>query len=585
MKRKKDNAVVTVVYGDIFRQIHAVTKPSQLAYARRIGAKYVTMGSDGSQNAPWPKDISPQWIKLNLFQQLQEYERIIFLDADVIVNAECPNLFDIVPVTHLGAFVEGNIAPRGDALQRCLRDYNMQTARQFTGEYFNSGVMVLSAVHQGLFTWPEVTKDNYFEQSLLNARAFCSYTPMFDLGYKYNRMSLCDTITGEDRFASWIIHYAGHSYAIEKKEDGTVGEPLVLPIIRDDLKAWEEKRTPKTRIMIECRGGLGDVVCAEPILRHAIEKKYKGVPNVEFTILTHRARVFQHFAYPNVEVTKGEEITGNRHPTIELYMEKKFGATTPVCRWYTHPPADHVTRVYYPYGSVHNLDFGMITMLRDSMPPDEKQIDLMVTVDDLNELEVACPEFLNNRTVREKYVAIHPGVGWESKTFPQAYWSEIIQKLIDVGLTPVIFGLGIVKELKATHVGGVWDLPIPKGAIDMRDKLTLGGMFALIQQCPFLLSNDSSPVHIAGAFDNWIVMIATTKRPELVFPFRHGVVSYKTKAVFKKLTCEHLGNLPTNPTQRSIAELEGDIMEYLPDTGEVVGALVECAARNISEIH
>lgn len=575
--KKKDNAIVTIVNGDMFKKIHAITKPSQLAYARRLGAKYVTMGA--GDNTGWDPNVSAHWMKMKLFQYLEEYERIIFLDSDIIVHPECPDLFKMVPPTHLGAYNEGSVDGRGAALTKALQDHKIRTRRPYLGEYFNSGVMVLSQVHQGLFVMPDEIHNNFYEQSLLNARAFASYLPMCDIGYKFNRMGLLDNITGESRHASWIIHYAGKCYALREEtgpDGAAVHTPMIIDVIKDDLQAWAEKRPIERNILVECEGGLGDVVCSEPVLRYAIEELYKDDPTVKFTLLTHRERVFKHFEkYPNVTVTKGMEITGVPKPTMEMYLEKAFGPYTPVARWHTHPPSDHVTRIYYPYSSVHNLDFGMNTLIRDSIPPEAKKIKLETADCDFEELEKNWPVLEDSvrNGVANGWVAIHPGTGWESKTFPVEYWNEIISGVKDAGLTPVVIGHGVDKE----H--GVLPVTIPDGAVDLRDKLSLGGLFAVISLCPVLISNDSSPVHIAGAFDNWIVMIATCKRPELVFPFRNGSVNYKTVACVKKLTRDALGNLPTNPSIRSMAELEGNIMDYLPAAKSVVKAAFECFGK------
>lgn len=580
--KKKCNAVVTLASGEMFKKIHAVTKPSQLAYARRIGAAYVTMGGD---TQGWDPAIPDQWMKMKLFQELENYDRIIFLDADIIVHPECPDLIRIVPPTHLGAYNEGTVDGRGPALVKALQDYKIQTRRPYMGEYFNSGVMVLSQVHQGLFALPDEIHNNFWEQSLLNARAFAMHLPMWDIGYKFNRMGLLDNITGESRHASWIIHYAGKCYALkEETVDGkSVHTPMIIEVIKDDLRAWNEKRPVQRNILVECEGGLGDVVEAEPVLRYAIEEIYKDDPDVHFHILTHRERVFAHFDYPNVEVTKGDAITGMKKPTIEQYLEKRFGPYTPVARWHTHPPQDHVTRIYYPYSSVHNLDFCMQSMLRDSIPAEAKTIKLVVKSSDAEEILSNIPIEIQGENIKNathvmhdpRYVAVHPGLGWESKTFPVPYWNEILERIVAAGLIPVVIGQGIGK------IQGVQSVSIPPGAIDLRDKLSLGGLFAAIKLCPVLLTNDSSPVHIAGAFDNWIVMIATCKRPELVFPFREGHVGYKTKAVFKRLTRDGLGNRPTHPEIRSMAELEGDIMDYLPTPEEVVTVVSKCAAKSV----
>ena len=45
---------------------------------------------------------------------------------------------------------------------------------------------------------------------------------------------------------------------------------------------------------------------------------------------------------------------------------------------------------------------------------------------------------------------------------------------------------------------------------------------ALVSQARVLVSNDSGPVQVAGAFDGWVGAIATLRRPEYVLPWRNG---------------------------------------------------------------
>jgi ADP-heptose:LPS heptosyltransferase len=56
-------------------------------------------------------------------------------------------------------------------------------------------------------------------------------------------------------------------------------------------------------------------------------------------------------------------------------------------------------------------------------------------------------------------------------------------------------------------------------------------MIELIRMCDLLLSNDSSPVHMAGDSDCWIGLIATCKHPDYILPYRNGSNYYKAEAL------------------------------------------------------
>lgn len=528
--------VVTVCSGEKHEMIGKITQPEMKRYAHRIGAKFAVtrVGPDFGPH--------PAWAKLNcIYHWLGEYDRVIFLDNDALINADtCPDLFGVVPSTHFGAYVEGVCDSRVGSLNAALALEKIKATRTPSDEdYFNSGVMVVSKQHRDLFTWPDVVVNNYYEQGLLNARVFGYDIPLYKLEYKFNRMSLHDSLTGEERHASHIVHFAGSN-----DFDRIASE------MQGDLERWKNNEPAYTRFYIEAGGGIGDVVEAEPVLRYAITELYGDNPHAEFRIVTAWPRVLEHLSrYPNV---------------IVRYKSMDMIEGVPYCHWMTHPPHHHITCSYFPYHAVHNHDFAALSMLRDVLDRDKCQIELSVNECDWQELKKAgftTDAFLGPA---KKPVAVHAGSGWNSKTFPKDWWQRIVNKLArDHSI--ILFGNEKCVEVE-----------VPYNGVDLRGKLTLGGAFALLKACPILLTNDSSPVHIGGAFDNWIVMISTCKRPELVFPFRKGRLDYKTISVMNKLTCRPKTLRPNYPHNLIISELEGDIRDYLPTPDEVVAAVGRC---------
>lgn len=132
-------AVVTLnLFGDglphNFRESHR-------AAAERWGAEYVEI------TRPLFGWREPWWEKLNLDQHAAAYERVVYLDRDVVVRADCPNLFELVPEDAIGGVAseqEGHsllhhIIPKMQPLCDLLG-----TQLDFPTEYINSGVLVFS---------------------------------------------------------------------------------------------------------------------------------------------------------------------------------------------------------------------------------------------------------------------------------------------------------------------------------------------------------------------------------------------------------------------------------------------------------
>jgi ADP-heptose:LPS heptosyltransferase len=189
---------------------------------------------------------------------------------------------------------------------------------------------------------------------------------------------------------------------------------------------------------------------------------------------------------------------------------------------------------------------------------------LTYTEDDLNEI----------LTVYDKpddLILIHAGKGWESKNFPLEWWQEIIDSLSKQGLRVGLIGKNVDDE----H--GYIPVKCPENGVDFRDKTSIMGMVALIDQAPVLVTNDSSPIFIAGAFDNYLIAIPTCKEGDMILPYRKGEQSYKAVCLGKKIIRD---DQPFRVPDMNVWQIrsipEGHtISEYLPETGEVIGKAIK----------
>ena len=169
-------------------------------------------------------------------------------------------------------------------------------------------------------------------------------------------------------------------------------------------------------------------------------------------------------------------------------------------------------------------------------------------------------------------VCVHPGRHWPSKTFPVDWWQKVIDGLHEAGLKVCLIGQEEVLE----KTRGTLPVEVREGMIDTRDLLDLGSLFALISQCKMVISNDSSPIHIAGAFDKPnIILIPSCKHPEHILPWRNGNQDYKAKALYKKLTLEDVSAQPTEVYGSLADKVKGDILDYIADPEEVIKTALE----------
>jgi ADP-heptose:LPS heptosyltransferase len=211
-----------------------------------------------------------------------------------------------------------------------------------------------------------------------------------------------------------------------------------------------------------------------------------------------------------------------------------------------------------------------LLLLKKMLPDDVKQPILSVDKEDLDEVQLLAKVDL------KKIIVVHPGRGWPSKTFPSEWYDKIIDGLVKAGRHVAVVGKWMNEDQ------GTVPVTIKDGVIDLRNLLTLGGSFALLSKACVLISNDSSPIHIASAFDNHIILIPSCKHPDHVLHVRKGHRYHKAVALFKKLTCDTVDSTPTMIHDMStIDKVVGDIYDYIPDPEQVV----EEALRRSAEFY
>jgi ADP-heptose:LPS heptosyltransferase len=353
----------------------------------------------------------------------------------------------------------------------------------------------------------------------------------------FNRMSFMDRLTGMTRLDSYFVHYAGY--------DIQFGEGSLLKALDRDIERWKQDApfyTYRRKIFIWAFGGIGDVICAEPVLRFIKEKAYT---DADIYVLTKNPEIFRHI--------EGISI-GDKYP------EGEFDA---VYEMNTHFIAHEKFHSIVPHPLAHCIDWIAMAILGRQLTNDQKQIRLSYNQEDLDKPRSIYKDL-------ENLVLIHAGKGWGTKTFPKEWWNKVIEGIRELGLEVGLIG----KNVSEDH--GYVDTDCEVDA-DFRDKLSLKELIALISKAPLLITNDSAPIHIAGAFDNKIILLPTCKHPDYLLPFRKGTQSYKTKALFRKILDDDDLITPTSLKGWKMAAWqvsqfqEGKtILDYIPAPEEVV---------------
>ncbi len=529
----RSTLVLTIAIGEAYQRLAKITHPTLKAYAERLGADFRCI------RQPKLATTTPHWEKFQVAHWLERYERVLYLDTDLLVRDDTPDLFALVPPTQLGAFNEAPFTFRSHELMiDTCKAYGV-TLPDWDGRYINTGVMVLSQAHRALFAKPAEERFSFYEQTFLNVRLAQLGVALYELPYRFNRMHCVDRLVGQHRLASYIVHYAGAPNLAS-----------VMQLARDDRRAWARMQGDyhfPHHIHVSVSGGLGDQVCAEPALRFMRHHVY---PDADIQVSTHHPLLFQHL-------------------DVVVHQHGEFAPApdTPYYQVNSLPPPESVTWMVLSNLLAHTVDYCSAALLRRTLPMEDRRVHLRVAPEDVKTLAKRLPD-----VVLADLVVVHAGRHWQTKTFPVSWWQAVIDGVQAAGLQVCLIGKN--DDLPADK-RGVQPVTCPPGGLDLRNHLTLGELIALLQQAAVLVSNDSAPIHLAGAFENHIVLIPTCKHPEHVLPFRHGSVYWNAQALWTRLTLDDVSAQPTDIHGTS-AEFEvADWSRYLPAPEAIVAAVKE----------
>jgi hypothetical protein len=157
------------------------------------------------------------------------FDRILFLDRDVMITPNAPNIFECYSdMDTLYAFDENSPAEYMDRdhIVTAIKD-GIDWPKNDRGKfrYFNAGIFIVSKnfkrfiegyKNRDLYTIPEMRM--FHEQTCLNYMAASKGVEFGGLDYCWNRMDLMQPDTQGRRYEANFIHYAG-SMAFEPDEE------------------------------------------------------------------------------------------------------------------------------------------------------------------------------------------------------------------------------------------------------------------------------------------------------------------------------------------------------------------------------
>jgi len=206
------NAIITLSIGEEFRSIAEITHPLIKQYADSCSADFIVINEQKTSTG-----ARPHFEKFQIAKYFDVYDRIAYIDTDIIILPKSPNLFLEVPSNKFGACIVSKIDGR---FAKEISLINQELGQiDWHHDYFNSGVMVISASHREIFNPPndELIKWSsgdfrkhtkaLFDQTLINYQLNRLGFELYDIGFRYNHTPAWNN--SHKRFNSHFLHFAG----------------------------------------------------------------------------------------------------------------------------------------------------------------------------------------------------------------------------------------------------------------------------------------------------------------------------------------------------------------------------------------
>lgn len=135
----------------------------------------------------------------------------------------------------------------------------------------------------------------------------------------------------------------------------------------------------------------------------------------------------------------------------------------------------------------------------------------------------------------ERIIVIAPGTVWETKRYPEYYFSVLINRLIDDGIKCVLIGSSKDLDIGISIMNRVSNKDL---VLNLIGKLSLKETISLINLSDLLICNDSAPTHMGVFTKTPVLTIYGSTVPEFGFyPFRN----FDRYVEVENLTCKPCG--------------------------------------------
>jgi len=209
------NIIITVSIRE-YSQLKGCIK-SMMDYSKRIGVDFYNL------RFPVINFHSVYFEKFIFVDLLDKYDRVLFLDADIMITPNAKNIFDYYPDDNVfyayNETSDNELMDRDFCVEPLLGDCpHWPKDGNNKYRYFNSGVMLISKKHKNFFkdfrNVPNIPGviNKFPDQTYLNYMVVKNNIPFGYMDYSFNRMHLGVKDDNNERYKSDFIHYAGSAF-------------------------------------------------------------------------------------------------------------------------------------------------------------------------------------------------------------------------------------------------------------------------------------------------------------------------------------------------------------------------------------
>jgi len=201
-----ENRLITVRADKNIKDMTDISFPFIEAYAKKCNAEILVLDTD-------IPNLHRHYRILQLKDLFLYYDRILNLDADILIRHDCPDIFCMIPEIYVACIFEDK-GTRQEHRRKTIRDIQIKRGDVGWKEgYINTGFILFSKQHEDVFNVDEnnLWEEPGYDDIELGYNMHKLGIQIYELPFQFNHMTMFSEQWNNytNRFNSYVIHYAG----------------------------------------------------------------------------------------------------------------------------------------------------------------------------------------------------------------------------------------------------------------------------------------------------------------------------------------------------------------------------------------